>query len=245
MAKPRKRPAKPAEDQPEQPAEVPPAPAPVVPRVARPPKPHQPIAQVVEPLVPRNPDDVIHNVVVRQLADDIENPPKEAADTLPLDMLTQIMCARRDGKTLEPFKPELTRMLQSTEELYKLVWLLYRRHRCGQLVDWLSADDVVTRFLMRCFRRGDLTPTEALVFKRMSVAAIKELVEEHMKEMQEGTSLASASQANDLLGKLDLNLKVGETATHSILSKTTPQGREIVRKLVFTARQKMFPNLTK
>jgi len=245
MAKLRKRPAKPAEDTPEQPpAEAEPAPAqpPIEPpKVARPPKPAQPVAQVVDPVLPRNPDDVIHNVIVRQLADDIEEQPKEQAESPPLQMLGQIMQARREGKSLADFKAELAGMLRSTEELYKLVWFLYRRHRCNQLVDWLQADDAITRFLMRCFNRGDLTPTEALVLKRMSAASIKELVDEHREAMLEGTDNASQTHAEDLLAKLDLNLKLGSTASHSILAKTTPQGREIVRKLVFTARQKMFP----
>lgn len=207
----------------------------------KPPKPQPVIAQVADPIVPpRNPDDVVHNIVVRQLADDIASPPAASDEESALSMLSQVMQARKEGKSLEAFKHDLARLLQNTDELYKLVWHLYRRHRCDQLLDWLTADDAITKFLTRCFRRGDLTPTEALVLKRMSTSAIKELVDEYRTAMSESETLSSHGESSDLLSKLDVTLKLEDKNTHSILTKTTPQGREIVRKLVFTARQKMF-----
>lgn len=197
-----------------------------------------PVAQVAEAVLPRNPDDVIHNVIVRQLSDEIQNPVTEEPESAALQALAAVVTARQEGKSLEPYRQQLGVQLSGGDELNRLAWHLYRRYRVNKLVKWLQADEIMDRMLMRCFRRGDFTPTEALVFKKLSQTTVNELATELLDEIKES---AGPADAGELITKLDVSTKaVEEDPGRALLSKTTPQGREIVRKLVFTARQKLF-----
>jgi hypothetical protein len=176
----------------------------------------------------------MHNVIVRQLADDLRYPPKEEPESQALGLLADIMVARQEGKSLEPYKDRLAQEISSSNELNTMTWRLYRRYRVSKLVRWLKADDEMDRFLLRCFTRGDFTPTELLIFKKLSQSNVKELAEELLAESREGIS---EMRAEDVLTKLDIGSKITEGS--QFLSRTTPQGREIVRKLVFTARRRL------
>jgi hypothetical protein len=187
--------------------------------------------------MPRGPDDIIHNVAVRQLKDDEETPPIEQ-ESPELKTLGAIAQARLEGKSLDAdIKAATARTLAGGEDLDRLTWHFYRRHQTKKLVDWLEADDRADRFLLRLYRRGDLNATEALIMKKLSNSKVKELADELLQGLRDGYPEMNHEEA---LINVDLGARI-TTATQTLMEKTTPQGREIVRKLVFTARQRVKP----
>ena len=222
-----KRPARPAE--PESKAAATPPPPQCLP---------MPVAQLAEPVIARSPDDVLHNIIVRQLADELKNPPPQEPENPALKALSQVMLARQTGATLVPFREDIAKQIIGGEELDKMSWHLYRRYRSGKLLLYLQADDAVDRFLFRLFHRGDFTPTEALILKRLIQAEVKSLAEELIQELREGAVDLNPDEA---LTKLDYTLRTSDTAGQTMLANTTPIGREIVRKLVLTARRRLYP----
>jgi hypothetical protein len=229
----RKRPARPADPEaPAQPVEALPPAHPPPQKIAH------PVAQLAEPVLPRNADDVLHNIIVAKLADEVKNPPPQEPENLALKALSQVMLARQSGASLVPFRDDISRQISGGEELDKMSWHLYRRYRSGKLLLYLQADNAVDQFLMRVFNRGGFSPTELLVLKRLIQAEVKSLSEELIQELREGAVELNPDEA---LTKLDYTLRTSEVAGHSMMSQTTPQGREIVRKLVFTAKRKLYP----
>lgn len=180
----------------------------------------------------------MHNVIVRQLADDLKNPPAQEPENQALKALAQVMMAQQTGASLVPYRDDIARQISGGEEADKMSWHLYRRYRAGKLLLYLQADEKMDQFLMRMFHRGDFSPTEALVLKRLMQSEVKDLSEELIKELREGAVELNPEEA---LTKLDYTMRTSETAGAIMMSKTTPQGREIVRKLVFRAQRKLYP----
>jgi len=197
-----------------------------------------PVAQISEPVVPRNADDVLHNAIVRQLSDEIQNPPAEEPVNPALQTLSQIMLARQAGQPLAPLQEDIARQTVGLDVANKTSWHLYRRYRTDKLVLWLLADDRVDQLLFRMFKRGDFSTTEALVLKKLCQTNIRELADELLAEIQSG---APEFDAGEAMAAMDYTVQVTEREGQNALVNTTPQGREIVRKLIFSARQKLFP----
>lgn len=209
--------------------------APAAPPSPSPSPPPPPFAQGEAPVLPRSPEDIVHNLAVRQLVEDAENPPVDE-ESPELRVLETLVQARSAGKGFDAeIKAEAGRLLAGGESMDRLAWHLYRRHQTKKLVDWLQADDRADRFLLRLYRRGDLTASEALVMKKLSSSRVKEMAEELLQGLRDGYPEANPEE---MFHSLALTAQV-TTKTQTLLHKTTPQGREIVRKLIFTARQRI------
>src|SRR2546430_17682930 len=83
------------------PARPPPPPPPV-----QPPPPPIPL-RLAEPVIPRNADDVIHNVIVRQLLEDQNNPNtvQNRANCPVLAAMRRVVDTYRDGQSIVALKP--------------------------------------------------------------------------------------------------------------------------------------------
>ena len=237
MARPRKRPARPA------PAETPDQPVnevTVEPAQAEPPAPNEPtapIAQIVEPVIPRNADDVVHNVMLRQLTADAANPPPPPEVPPALQVMRQIQEYKDNGQPLAPLESTLARLTSGADVSNRASWMLYRKYRNDKLTRYLESDARMDVTLFRMFARGDLNPTEVLVLKKLCQTEISDMAKELLQEVQEGTPDLNPAEATS---KMDMSFEVSERAGAKALEGTTPQGREIVRKLVFHARRKLY-----
>jgi hypothetical protein len=204
---------------------------------------NRPIAEAGEFAIVRNAEDVVANVINRQLIDDLENPPEGVEVDSEITSLREVFKAIEDGRSISELIPLIAQATSGQEQLDQLVHMHYRRHRAKQLVIWMENDAFMNKFLQRVFRRGDFTPAEALVFKRLSQTTVKDLAEQILNELREGAPMVSPEEAAT---RIDYNLHA--TTKHVLSEKTfqkmTPQGREIVRKLVFRARTRIHHTTT-
>jgi hypothetical protein len=199
---------------------------------------HRPVAEAGEFTIARSAEDIVANVINRQLIDDLENPPQGVEVDSEITSLREVFKAIEDGRSIAELTPLIAQATSGQEQLDQLVHMHYRRYRAKQLVTWMENDAFMNKFLQRVFRRGDFTPAEALVFKRMSQTTVKDLAEQILGELREGAPMVSPEEAAT---RIDYNLyaTTRQVLTEKTFQKMTPQGREIVRKLVFRARTRI------
>lgn len=200
------------------------------------------IAKPTEPVIPRNAEDVIANVITRQLVDEIEEPPEEPLDP-EIFSLRETMRAVDDGRPVGELLPLIARATSGQDQLDTLVYTHYRRSRAKKLARWLENDARIDRVLERIFKRGDFTPAEALVFKQLAQNQVKALATELLNEIRHGVPTVEPEEAAT---RIDYSLQITEKVKESKqFSKMTPQGREIIRRLLFQARAVMYPEKKK
>jgi ribosomal protein L19 len=238
VAKLRKRP-KPADAEPESKAEpaaqdvtvLPPVPAP-------PPVEHKPII-VAEAMIPcpRTPEEIIHNVIMRQLEDDVENPPEPEPGNPLVALLKKVQNAKDTGLPLAAYADEAAKHLQGLDAEEKLTAATVRHVRLREICEGLETRTAINRFLRRLFKRGDFNAREALVFKQLTDAQL----ETQIKAMLDGikTGNQDAVTHEDFMS-MDWSLKMTEKASAKAFEGITPQEREIVRKITITARRKIY-----
>lgn len=245
MAKLRKRP-KPADPEAPEPPVVPdpPEPPPAI-AAATPPatifdKPdviHPTVVQLSPPILdPKTPDDLVHNVMTRQLADDALNPPPQDYPDPALALLGKIQTRRDRRQPLNDLLPELEALVQGLEAENRVTALVYRTVQNRKLRELMESTESLDRLLNRMYRRGDLTPAEAIVFKRMTSAELCVIVKDLLVAIDENVTL-------DPQAALTTMDHTSKTATEEATRKwegTTPAGREIIRKVAMVARRKIY-----
>lgn len=184
----------------------------------------------------RSPEDIIHNVMERQLLDDLENPPPQDPKDEALELWFKITAAKDKGESLAPFAEEIARLTHGNDAEIKLARALYTRIRIRRFFRQVESDEVIDRFLHRCMKRGDLTAKEALVFKQSNLSEMRETLKEIINGQQEPVAFIP----EDDLAKMDWSLQMTEKTTTKMMGKTTPQEREIIRKITIRARRKMY-----
>lgn len=186
----------------------------------------------------RTPEDVIHNVMMRQIRDDLDNPPPPENEHPALALLKKVQDARDAGQSLEPFKEEAAKILQGVEQEEKFTLLVMRVLNLRKLRRQLETSEALDKFLHRIAKRGDLTSREALIFKQLNVNEIAKTAKELVDRLEQpGAAEAFASMD---FAKMDYSLTVTDKTVSKEFAGTTPQGREIIRKITMQARRKIY-----
>jgi hypothetical protein len=130
-----------------------------------------------------------------------------------------------DGRPLEPLFPRLSRLISNQERRAEIFDQLFLTHEFSRAVDLAAARAHIEHKLIVAAFRGDLTVEEEIaVFDR-----IIELERESRNRIKGGAIAVSDLMA--MLQKADATLAVDEGVLATKFAQTTPQGREIVRKL--------------
>jgi len=138
------------------------------------------------------------------------------------------------GSSLGPLKEDFVKLFSSLEEknaLFEAMLLLYEKQRLFPL---LMARAHVTCYLIKCAYRGDLTPAEALAFFKIfgdEATSIRESLKEF--------SAAPLKDVEALLEKIDSNDAGNLRELAKKYERTTPQGREIIRRLISMIEEKV------
>ena len=185
---------------------------------------------------PRTPEEIVHNVILRQLIADQANPPEEEPPDEALELLRQIQEDKDAGKPLDKYVDPVTKIIQGQEAEERLTLSMARRQAVRQMQREMREVDKVGRFLHRCVMSGKLTISESIVWHKMKMDSLRKQVEELSKRLEE----SGQSFTVEDITKMDYSLQVTEKTVSKQLEGTTPQGREIVRKIVFRARRKLF-----
>jgi hypothetical protein len=179
-------------------------------------------------------------VMLRQLADEIASKVELDTDSPIITAMRQFVDATRDGKPLGPVKAAIQRHATSHAQKLQVMEVLYTTRQMEIMMESLENDQHLRRFLNRCMRRGDLRPAEALVLFRYNYSQVVEITADLRKKIghaaAENSDLATVTASVD---KLDMTLKETENSIQRDFAQTTPQEREIMRKLIFRARRKL------
>jgi len=171
---------------------------------------------------------IVRDVVLRELSSrDVHTVELVSSDKDPvLDVLDHVVNGIKTGSNLTEQYPEIARLVNNQESRAELINNLLLTHDYDRLVKYVRARQSLEKFMFECANRGDLSPTEGLAFMSM-VMSETETIYSRVK--------SGATKINDVVGmlnKIDYTVQQSEKELLNKFKKTTPQGREIVRRLI-------------
>ena len=169
---------------------------------------------------------VLNDLFTRQMVDvldgKVDSPSMEPDASL--TVLDEVINAFSSGQGLEAVKSDVDRLTMAQDDRMTLVTSLVTQHSLIRMARMMKARDRLERFMMAASERNDLTPSEALVFLKM--------IQTDMTELQQHIKPVSIKDAKGLMDKVDYSQKKGLSDTLAKYSNTSPQGREIIRKVL-------------
>ena len=203
-----------------------------------PPEGYPTVVQRTDPIdLPNSPEQVIHNVMVRQLEDDAKLPPEEDKDIPALQLLADLQKRKDTGQSVAPLQQLIGRVTQGVDIETKITLLSFITLQNRTLLGWMKSGEALNKLLWRMMGRGDLKPHEAIVLKKMQVAEQQQIVQV-LAQLSEKVDLRLPDNAAT---DLDFVVQVvDKRQLHPDLDKMTPAGREIFRKIMVRARRHKF-----
>jgi hypothetical protein len=141
-----------------------------------------------------------------------------------LTVLNDLVHAFSSGEALDRIKPDVDRLTMAQEDRMTLVNSLTTQHSLIRMVRLMMARDRLERFMLSSVERSDLTPSEALLFLKM--------IQTDMSEIQTQIKPTPIKDSKGLIDKVDYAQKKAIADTLSRYDNTSPQGREIIRKII-------------
>lgn len=172
-------------------------------------------------------DKVVREVIGRDLEErgastgQLSPPP---ADPI-LDTLEKIVSGIKTGGDIQQESSAVLRFISNQESRSTLVDSMLLSHDYERLVRYAKARNHLEDVLLRASMRGDLSPTEALAFMSVVNAESKVL----QARVRAGSENIKDIMA--LLEKADYALTERQVEITKRYVDTTPQGREIIRRL--------------
>lgn len=169
---------------------------------------------------------VLNDLVTRQMIDVIEGKvlPPDLRPDASLTVLGELVQAFDSGQGLNQIKSEVDRLTMAQEERMVLVDSLVTQHSLVRMTRLMAARDKLERFMLSATERSDLTPSEALLFLK--------LIQTDMTEIKESIKPTPIKDAKGLVDKVDYAQKKTLAGAMSRYDRTSPQGREIIRKVL-------------
>ena len=176
---------------------------------------------------PSGPYKALSSLLCRQLisiqSGDVE-PPDLNPDSS-LDVLNRLVEGFGNGTPLDGIKDDISRLTLAQEDRISLVNSLVASHSLVRMVRLMRARDRLERFLLSCSERGDLSANEAMVFMKM--------VQAELKSAESLLKPPPIKDSDGMVEKTDFAAKVAIDSKADAYAKTTPQGRDIVRKELY------------
>jgi hypothetical protein len=170
---------------------------------------------------------VLNGLITRQMVD-VADGRTESPDLKPDDslmVLDELVQGFTSGKDLEKVRSEVDRLTMAQDDRMTLVTSLVTQHSLVRMVRLMVARDRLERFMVSAAERGDLTPSEALVFLKT--------ISTDMAEIQDSIKPTAIKDAKGLVDKVDYSQKKAAATASAKYDDTSPQGREIIRKIVY------------
>ena len=142
-----------------------------------------------------------------------------------LGMLRQVVEAINTGKSLAPSYEQLSRLIHAQEKRAEVIDHLLLTNDYERVINFAEARARIEQDLLTAVYSQHLNPTE-----RMALYTIISQLEKEAR----GRIKAGSTNVNDiiaLLEKIDYSTQAGSEALVRKFADTTPQGREIIRKV--------------
>ena len=142
-----------------------------------------------------------------------------------LDILEKVVEALRTGNPLEGVRADVERLVANQQTKTDLINNLVLAHDFDRLTLYLKARSKLERFLFGLLQQEKLSAQDALAYFRIVYEEAKVLTD----RVQNGSS--PVKDASSELDKVDLAVQQAQQALKDKLKDTSPQGREIIRRL--------------
>jgi len=145
-----------------------------------------------------------------------------------IDTIDAIIRGIRDGVDIKDTYPAIARLIANQEDRNELLNNLVQTNDLMRLPVYMRARKNLENILLACAMRGDLKPHEALELYGLVVPESEKI----SSRVRAGASTVKDVEA--LLGRVDYMTQLDDEENRKKLKRdTTPQGREMIRRLVF------------
>lgn len=165
---------------------------------------------------------VVVDIYNRGLA--VSSRPKNAVTSV----MREIVAGIEEGKDIRETYSAIGRLIHNNEQRANVINQLLMTNDFRRATELTEARDQLEFELIQAAKRNDLTAEERLVLMKM--------LDEQLK-MVSGRLAAGAQPVQDLIGlmqKINFAAQHDDRALQQRFAQTSPQGREIIRKLVTT-----------
>lgn len=168
---------------------------------------------------------VLNDLFTRHMVDVLDGdvPSPDLSPDKSLSVLDDLVKAFSSGEGLDRIKSEVDRLTMAQEDRMTLVTSLVTQYNLVRMSRLMLARDRLELFMMAASSRGDLTPSEAILFLKM--------IQTDMTEIQTQLKPTTIKDAKGLVDKVDYAQRKVTVSTD--YESTSPQGREIIRKLMY------------
>jgi len=142
-----------------------------------------------------------------------------------LKILDKVVQGIKHGTDISENQEEISKLILNQESRAELIDNILLTHDYDRLVKYVRARKVLEDFLLLACQRGDLSATEALAFMKI-VMTESETIQHRVK-----AGATSVKDIINLVSKADYAVQAKEADLTKKFDKTTPQGREIIRRL--------------
>lgn len=158
-----------------------------------------------------------------------ENPQNEAIsiNDPTLSVLQEVVQSFQDGTSLVHLKDRIDKLIINQEQRAELISQLLLSHEYSRLVKYLMVRNHLEDELVGASLRDDLSVGEKMIMLKMADDVVNSL----SSKIQAGST--SMHDVMSIISKVDYTLQVNEGSLKQKFKRTTPQGREIVRKLAY------------
>jgi len=148
-----------------------------------------------------------------------------------LGILQEVVDSFQNGKSILHLKDALMQLTTNQEQRAELISALVLSHDYSRLTKYIAVREHLEDKVLEAALRDDLSPAEQLMLLRL-VGDETTALENKVQGSSTGIKDMMA-----LMNKVDYQLQVGEHSLRTKYAKTTPQGREIVRRIAVRIQQ--------
>jgi hypothetical protein len=149
-----------------------------------------------------------------------------APEDMVLDTLDEVINSLKTGREITGLRERIAQLVTNQESRAELVSNMVMTHDFDRLARYMRARASLEDILLKAAVDRTLTPTQALAFLKIA---------QEQSEIILNRVRAGATNIQDLLSllnKADYALQVQDAELAKKFSNTSPQGREIIRRLV-------------
>lgn len=150
--------------------------------------------------------------------------PPAPADQV-LDTLDEVIGALKTGREISGLRERIAQLVTNQESRAELISNMAMTHDFDRLAKHMRARASLEDILLTAATDRTLTPTQALAFLKLT----QEQCDTILSRVRAGAT--NIQDLITLLNKADYALQLQDSKLSSKFSNTTPQGREIIRRL--------------
>lgn len=166
----------------------------------------------------------------RTVPPDLTVPPPEPqvqpqADK-PLLVIEQVVGAIKDGRDLSSMKEDVLRLVSNQEDRAQLISNLLMTHDYTRMAKYAKAREKLENVVLEAIEQRQLTPTQTIAFLKL-VMEESEVISARIRN-----GATTVKDLVSLLNRADYAMQLSDAELHKKFEGTTPQGREIIRRLM-------------